>query len=150
MRIVRTLGFVTAGALAVAVPAINLVKRDTFKAVSYVRSIDGDTIVVNLPTLPPVFGEMLPIRIAHIDTPELRSGEPCAAKIAQDALEETHHVMSRAKKLELIDPERDSFFRIIADIRINDEFLLSERLLKRGLAVPYEGGTKPNIDWCLL
>ncbi|MEC7218784.1 MAG: hypothetical protein VXW29_00075 [SAR324 cluster bacterium] len=38
----------------------------------YVRAYDADTITVNSKDLPPVFDEELGIRVAGIDTPEIR------------------------------------------------------------------------------
>lgn len=42
---------------------------------------------------------------------------------------------------------RGKYFRIVADI-IYDGKSLSGYLLDNGLAVRYDGGTKPHVDWC--
>jgi len=41
--------------------------------------------------------------------------------------------------------KRGKYFRILADVEA-DNINLADLLLKKGLAVPYNGGTK--IDWC--
>ena len=47
-------------------------QAEDFPGVQYVRAYDADTITVNSKDLPPVFDEELGIRVAGIDTPEIR------------------------------------------------------------------------------
>lgn len=41
--------------------------------------------------------------------------------------------------------KRDKYFRLLGDVYVDDKNL-GASLVKAGLAVPYEGGTKKN--WC--
>ena len=43
---------------------------------------DGDTIIVDFPTLPDVFGKRIEIRLNGIDTPELRDKDPVVRRKA--------------------------------------------------------------------
>ena len=43
-----------------------------FNNVKYVRNYDGDTVKVNIPEIPRLFGEEISVRIRGIDTPEIR------------------------------------------------------------------------------
>jgi micrococcal nuclease len=43
-----------------------------FEGAVYIRNYDGDTITFNLPSLHPIIGEKISIRVNGIDTPEIR------------------------------------------------------------------------------
>ena len=49
---------------------------NSFYDVIVERVIDGDTIVISIPNVPEVFGKKISVRIAGIDTPELRANCP--------------------------------------------------------------------------
>lgn len=147
MKVIRSLGLVVAGAVAVAAP-VGKTFQNIFNSVEYVRTHDGDTVIVNIPLLPKVFGHNLPIRIAHIDAPELISDSPCEKREALTAALEVENLLSDAKHVDLINPKRDKYFRLVADIVIDNKILLSKHLLDKKLAYPYEGETKQVIDWC--
>lgn len=142
------LGLVCAGAVAVAAPLGKAVRKDPFDKVEYVSNYDGDTVLVNLSGLPEIFGHHIPVRVAHIDAPEIISNSACEKKLAITATLEVSTLLSKAKKLTLINPQRDKYFRIVADILVDGKKLLSEHLLSKKLAFPYEGGAKPEVDWC--
>lgn len=59
--------------LCLGAPVASADTRWTINPNHIARYYDGDTFYVNLPGLPVVFGEELPIRLLNIDTPELRS-----------------------------------------------------------------------------
>jgi len=113
----------------------------------YNRTIDGDTITVNVPDLPPVFGLDLPIRLRGIDTAELRYdrclNESQKAAQARDFLRE---MLESAPSIEVVNPERDKFFRVVADLYVDGQNV-SDVLLIAGLAVSYDGGKKTH-NWC--
>lgn len=117
--------------------------------VKYVSTTDGDTIKVNWPNVPSVFGASLPIRIAGIDTPELRTKNKCEKRIAIKAKMKVEQLLSGVKSVELRNYSRDKYFRIVADVYIN-EVSLADELLSAELAYRYEGNTKLKIDWCAL
>lgn len=53
--------------------------------------------------------------------------------------------MVQASKIELLDPKRDKYFRILAKV-VADGQEVSHELVKAGLARPYDGGKK--MRWC--
>jgi micrococcal nuclease len=124
-------------------------KPSSFKDVKFVSVYDGDTFLVDIPGVPDVFGKSIPIRIAHIDAPELHGSRPCERMVSVVATQVLNDLLSRAKNLELIAPARDKYFRILTDVRVDGKVLLSQYMLGKKLAIPYEGDTKPVTDWCI-
>lgn len=123
---------------------------NSFSAVSYVRNHDGDTLTVNLPnSIPDVFGHEIPVRIRHIDTPEIKGNGKCEKEAAQKAKVATTSLLKNAKKIDLEDVGRDKYFRILATVRA-DGVSIGQYLLDQKLAVPYEGDTKQVVDWCTM
>lgn len=113
--------------------------------VSNLLVIDGDTIRGDIVNLPDVFGKAISIRLDGVDTPELKGS--CVAEIqkALKAREFTTKFLFGTTKLEIVNPKRDKYFRLVASIQVNGVDLGSE-LLKNGLAKPYFGLTKQ--PWC--
>lgn len=125
----------------------------TLNADGVERVYDGDTFYINLPGLPPVFGEGLPIRLLNIDTPELRSRcrtpelkaeEKRRGRAARDALIEK---LAGGGVIRVQSLERGSFFRVVADVYL-DDLWLNEWMVDEGHAVPALDGT--SVDWCEL
>lgn len=86
------------------------------------------------------------VRLAHIDTPELRAKCPQEKKLAQQA---------KQSLINLIDNQivilRNIQFgkyagRILADVETHQRGNLAQRLIHEGLARPYEG--KKRLSWC--
>lgn len=114
----------------------------------YIRAIDGDTIIVDLDSeIPDVFGKGVSVRIPHIDAPEIHSKNKCEKIAALKAKEVTDKALRNARKVMLLSPQRDKYFRILADVAYDDS-TISQLLLKKKLAVAYEGGTKAKTNWC--
>lgn len=124
-------------------------KAESLLGVLYVGAYDGDTITVDIPYLPGVFGERVSVRLNGIDTPEMRGGckgaidEKEKAILARDYL---HSMIEKAVRVDLRNVGRDKYFRILADV-VADGVNLNQAMLKAGHAVPYEGGTKVK-NWC--
>jgi len=119
-------------------------------SVTYVNNFDGDTITVNLPnSIPDVFGHEIPVRIRHIDTPEIKGNGKCEKEAAQKAKVATTSLLKNAKKIDLEDVGRDKYFRLLATVRA-DGVSIGQYLLDQKLAVPYEGDTKQVVDWCTM
>ena len=130
------------GALAGSAPA----PHAPFENVEVVDCYDGDTCTVNLPGLPPVFGHHLPVRLAGIDTPEIKGKCPQERELAIRARELVRRMIREAARVDLADPRRDKYFRLGAQV-IADGRDVSGRLLEEGLAVIYAGGHKVK-NWC--
>lgn len=106
---------------------------------------DGDTCTVSLADLPPIFGDHITVRLAGIDTPEMKG--ICAEEkvLAKQAQAFTQNLMVQAQKIELQEPKRDKYFRILARVMADDQEVAME-LVNAGLARLYDGGKKER--WC--
>ncbi len=89
-----------------------------------VRVIDGDTFVCDIDEHSAIAGKSIGIRIRHINTPELRSRNPDERKFAYEEKARLEKLLSQAKNIQLKNLGRDKYFRIDADIFIDDEPLL--------------------------
>lgn len=107
---------------------------------------DGDTIRVRLKCSEPLFCSSLPVRIAGIDTPELKTKDPCERQAAQRAKAYATSFL-KAGKLELRNCSRGKYFRLVCDVYSNGQSL-ANALIQRGLAYPYDGGTKTKRNYC--
>lgn len=103
-----------------------------------VRVVDGDTIIVDIPDLPPVIGKNIGIRISGCDTPELHDKHPEKRARAQQAKSFVTTLL-QGKKVRLKDVKRGKYFRLIADVIIQ-QISLSTLLIDEGYAKPYSGG----------
>ena len=124
------------------------VQAEDFVGVQYVRAYDADTLTVNLKNLPSVFGEELGIRVAGIDAPEIRGKCAQEEQMALQARDRVRELLEQAQQIDLVDVERDKYFRVVAKVKV-DSRDLSKLLLEEGHAVTYDGGTKSK-DWCVL
>jgi micrococcal nuclease len=107
---------------------------------------DGDTLFVNIENLPDVFGARVGIRLAGIDTPEMRGKCDAEKLLAIEARDYLRSVVTDGGLVELKDVSRGKYFRLIADVYI-DSVNVSEGLLGRNLAVEYSGKGRKH-DWC--
>jgi len=105
---------------------------------------DGDTFKVDLEGVHPLFGDNLPIRVKGIDTPEIRGTSDELKALAVEARNLTESMLKGAKKIELRNPERCKYFRIVAEVWI-DGNALAIMLKDKGLAKDYDGeGKRPE------
>lgn len=102
---------------------------------------DGDTFRCDLPGLPAIFGQSIPVRIRGIDTPERRGSSPRVKALAEKARRLTHDALKGAVLVELRNPQRGKYFRVLADVYVDDRDLAT-MLLKANLARPYDGGKR--------
>lgn len=107
---------------------------------------DGDTFRVNIKSYPPIIGQKMSIRLNGVDTPEMRGKCEKEKKLARKAKEFTVTQLRNGKKIELRNIQKGKYFRIVADVYIDNKSLAKE-LIKNNHAVPYTGGTKIK-DWC--
>jgi len=123
-------------------------KRDygTLAPVIFHRCYDGDTCTFTLPGVHPLFGQAISIRLNGVDTPEMRGKCAQEKSLAKTAKIFVNDKLSQAKVIELRRVQRGKYFRIVADIWIDGEYL-GQQLVKNNLGVLYGGGTKHN-PWC--
>ena len=123
-----------------------------FRCVEVAGVYDGDSLKVNIPNLHPFFGEEIGVRVSDIDTAEKYGNKPCEREMADLARNFIHHRLSLAQDIhsvELREVKKDKYFRINAQLWVNG-YNIGSALAREGLAVAYDGGTKPNTDWCQL
>ena len=120
---------------------------DHFASVVYHTCYDGDTCMMSIPGLPELFGDHILVRLAGIDAPEMKGQCDREKHLARQARDLVRTVLSHAERISLDHPSRDKYFRIDARV-IADGQDVGTLLLERGLAVPYNGGTK-MARWCV-
>ena len=107
------------------------------------RVIDGDTIVIINPK-PPADLLQKNHRIAGIDTPEKASKCKKASDLAYKAKAFVTDFVKGG--VEIVYVEIDKYGRYLVNVDKNG-LNLADELVKNGLAVYYDGGTKTK-DWC--
>ena len=107
---------------------------------------DGDTFRVNIDSYPIIIGQKMAIRVNGIDTPELRTKCKKEKLLARKAKKLTVSTLRGAKTIELRNLQRGKYFRIVADVYVDDKSL-GDILIRNNLAVKYDGGTKVK-NWC--
>jgi endonuclease YncB( thermonuclease family) len=105
---------------------------------------DGDTFKIDLPSMHPLFGDDLSIRLFGVDTPEMRGTTDEVKALAMQAQQVTEKALKGASKIELGNPQRGKYFRVVSEVWIDGESL-ADMLKKKGLAKDYDGeGTRPE------
>jgi micrococcal nuclease len=105
---------------------------------------DGDTFKIDLPNMHPLFGDDLSIRLFGVDTPEMRGTSDEVKALAKQAQQVTEKAHKGAIKIELRNPQRGKYFRIISEVWIDGESL-ADMLKAEGLAKDYDGeGARPE------
>ena len=112
-----------------------------------VEVVDGDTLKVQIPGLPNVFGKDLLVRISGIDAPELHSKNTCERMRAIQARDYLSNLIAGTQWISIEDVKRDKYFRLLGSLFIDGK-TVSYEMLRKGYAVPYYGKTKPAVDWC--
>lgn len=112
------------------------------------RVIDGDTVEIQTPFLPPPLKPVLGIRILGVDTPEKGKRAKCEAEAEKGKLATafTKEKIQSAKSIQVEIIDWDKYGgRILGDLFIDGE-RLSNLLIQNGHARPYDGGKKES--WC--
>ena len=124
-----------------AVPAKDIF---TLSPDQIVEVYDGDTFKIDLPSQHPLFGDDISVRVLGIDTPELRGTSDEVKALGYKAKHRTQELLSDAKTIELKNPQRDKYFRVLAEVLIDGESL-ADMLKAKGLAKDYDGeGARPE------
>ncbi len=112
------------------------------------RVIDGDTVEIAVPWIPPPLPPKLSIRILGIDTPEKAPRAQCEAeaKKATEATRFTQRAVAEAEEIEVYIKSWDKYGGRVLGLIVLDGHSLSEMLIEAGLARPYKGDAKTS--WC--
>lgn len=110
------------------------------------RVIDGDTVEVKVPGLPPEL-TYIRVRLRGVDTPETRRPK-CAQEREKggEATKYTRERVGEAREIFVRNPEWGKYGgRVIAEL-VLDGKSLSEDLIYEGHGRPYDGGRRKS--WC--
>jgi len=121
----------------------------SIKVSRVIKVYDGDTFKVDIDGYPEIIGKNISIRVANIDTAELRSKNQSIKKIALDAKTFTKNFLENGSEIILKNIRRGKYFRIVADVLVDGKSLSIE-LIKKGLALPYNGRKKPKWEHIVL
>ena len=106
-----------------------------FTNVTYHHCYDGGTCTFTLPGVHSLFGEKINVRIAGIDTPEIKGKceqEKALAKEARDVLRE---ILEKARRIDLLGTERGKYFRIVARVLADGKDIGQTLILRDNLDV---------------
>ena len=106
---------------------------------------DGDTFRVDINSLPPIVGKNIAIRVNGVDTPEIRGKCQYEKNLALKARDFVRDKLSNAKEIKLANLQRGKYFRVVANVLV-DDVSLEQELLDNKLAYEYYGGKK--LSWC--
>lgn len=141
------LPLVLAAAVSFANPKNCEHDANTFRCVEVLKNYDADTITVNIPNLHPLLGKKISVRVKGIDAPEIKGKNTCEKDAARTAKRLVENLLSGAKQVDLVNIDRDKYFRVLADVMVDGKSL-KDLLIKNRLAYGYDGGTKRIVNWC--
>jgi endonuclease YncB( thermonuclease family) len=105
---------------------------------------DGDTFKIDLPSMHPLFRDDISIRLFGVDTPEMKGTADEVKALAMQAQQVTEKALQGASKIELRNPQRGKYFRIVSKVWIDGESL-ADMLKAKGLSKDYDGeGARPE------
>lgn len=113
----------------------------TLKIDSVLSVYDGDTFRANINSLSPILGKNIPIRLANIDTPEMKDKCPSVRLKAIKARDFLRKRIKDAKKIEIRKTMRGKYFRIVGTLYL-DGIDIGQIMIELGLAKPYKGKRK--------
>ena len=121
-----------------------------------VRVVDGDTLDIDIDL---GFGIIMTgqrVRVAGIDTPESRTRDLVEKQFGLASKKRCEELLPVGSKQVLLsqldrsgDVERGKFGRILGDFQIGDT-TFTEIMLSEGYAVPYNGGSKEELDAAMM
>ena len=85
--------------------------------------IDGDSFKVDIDSWPEIAGKGITVRINGIDTPELRGKCEAEKQLARKAKQFAVEALRSAKVVELRNMKRGKYFRIVADVYLDNKSL---------------------------
>ena len=115
--------------------------RGEKKFAKVVSVYDGDTIKVVFAVLGKLY--KFNCRIQHVDTPEIRTRNKKEKDYGLKVRDELRKKIMN-KVVTIVCDDFDKYGRLLIDIKIEEEQLLSERLIKNNYAFRYDGKTKKS------
>ena len=103
-----------------------------------VQHIDGDTVIVSLPSPPPGLKQRERVRLLGVDTPPLGRASDAAWAFGERASEFTRHRLLHRLVLLAFDWElRDRYGRLLAYVYLPDGACFNAELVREGYAHAY-------------
>lgn len=132
-------------ALAVPLSADGAAYHDygSVRVARVVSVYDGDSFRADVRGWPAIVGHSIRVRVAGVDTPELRDPRAPVRALAYAARTFTAERLLGAREVRLHHVRRGKYFRLVAEVEVDGEDL-STALLDAGLAKPYDGRRKPQ------
>ncbi len=118
-------------------------ETQAFENVSVASVYDGDTFKINLNCSVAVYCEKVPVRVRHVDTPEIKGKTDKETRLAKEAKAFTKNFLSHPPIL-LTNCGRDKYFRLLCDVTNGQGKDLAQELIKKDLGYSYEGGKKSS------
>ncbi len=84
-----------------------------FTDVRYHTCYDGDTCTFSIPGVHVLFGGRIPVRIAGIDTPEIKGKCDQEKALAKEARDVVRGILQKAHRIDLLEAERGKYFDTI-------------------------------------
>ena len=92
-----------------------------------------------------MFGKRLPVRLAGVDTPEMRGKCALERAMAVKARDLVRGLLEKALRIDLLEPRRGKYFRLVARV-LADGRDVARAIIAAGLGRPYDGGKRRG--WC--
>ena len=118
---------------------------EAFLVDKVVSIYDGDSFRAHVYEWPPLIGNNISIRINGIDAAEIRGECPEEKLLAKQAKAVTERMLRNAEVIEVRNPQRGKYFRILGDVYA-DGVSIADELIRLNLARPYDGGKRKG--WC--
>lgn len=109
-----------------AVPFLQAEETENFYKVELVSVYDGDTFKVNLPCEYDIFCKKISVRVKGIDTPEIRTKDPCEKRMAKKAKAFTKEFL-KSGPIILRKCEKDKYFRLLCDVSVRNPISLLKK-----------------------
>jgi len=113
---------------------------------TFIRVIDGDTIVCNIDGWSEIMGQNLPIRMRDCNSPETRTKDISEKTLGLQAKEALAKKLESADTLLLKNISRGKYFRLVADIYLDGEKLTCQGDVFAYAAPSYKCGTKTKCS----
>ena len=122
-------------------------KSYDYKRVSqFASNYDGDTMTVDIQDWPPILGDHVKIRIAGIDTPEIKGKCAQEKALAIKVRDYVNLLLTEGNSIIIRNWKRGTFFRVVADVDI-DGIDLGWDLVSKGYAHIYSK-KEGKKSWC--
>lgn len=107
---------------------------------------DGDTFRASLFGITQKGKRSTPIRIRHLDTPEIKGHCAKEKALAIEARDIAKRILFNSNSITLSNLAYDKYNRLLATVTIDNQYSFDKSMIKLGLARPYNGGKRSG--WC--